>query len=68
MCLNARMRACRKKLLYDNQEQCVRIPMRKGRAMPEPFKLGGGGRVRGFAAVGLSELEDRGQLRDYEWK
>ncbi len=56
------------KLLYDNQEQCVRIPMRKGARCLNLSNSVAVGVYEALRQWGFPELEDRGQLRDYEWK
>lgn len=56
------------KLLYENQENCVRMPMREGARCLNLSNSVAIGVYEVLRQWDFPELCDRGQLRGYEWK
>lgn len=56
------------KLLYENQQSCVRMPMREGARCLNLSNSVAIGVYEALRQWDFPELNDRGQLRSYEWK
>lgn len=56
------------KLLYENQKSCVRMPMREGARCLNLSNSVAIGVYEALRQWNFPELNDRGQLRGYEWK
>lgn len=56
------------KLLYENQQSCVRMPMREGARCLNLSNSVAIGVYEALRQWDFPELSDRGQLRGYEWK
>lgn len=56
------------KLLYENQKNCVRMPMREGARCLNLSNSVAIGVYEALRQWDFPELSDRGQLRGYKWK